>query len=62
MGRTHDFVDRDLPLCQNIYAFTISIFVLMDELERIQIERIHARRHGIAWDMSQDCDCQVKGS
>eukprot|EP00972_Heterocapsa_arctica_P014005 2064357-Heterocapsa_arctica.AAC.1 len=27
----------------------------MDELDRIQIERIHARRYGIPWDVSQDC-------
>eukprot|EP00972_Heterocapsa_arctica_P111177 16368862-Heterocapsa_arctica.AAC.1 len=44
------------PLCQQIYAFTIGIFVLLDEIERIQIERIHAKRNGIPWDISQGCD------
>eukprot|EP00972_Heterocapsa_arctica_P090967 13421169-Heterocapsa_arctica.AAC.1 len=28
----------------------------MDELDRIQIERIHTRRYGIPWDISQDCN------
>eukprot|EP00972_Heterocapsa_arctica_P027109 3987007-Heterocapsa_arctica.AAC.1 len=53
-GRVHKFIDKDLPLCKRIHAFTIGIFVLMDELDRIQIERIHARRYGIPWDISQD--------
>eukprot|EP00972_Heterocapsa_arctica_P088588 13063212-Heterocapsa_arctica.AAC.1 len=55
-GRVHKFINEDVPVCKHIHAFTIGIFVLMDELGRIQIERIHARRYGIPWDISQDCD------
>eukprot|EP00972_Heterocapsa_arctica_P093622 13809515-Heterocapsa_arctica.AAC.2 len=55
-GRVHTFIDKDLPVCEHIYAFTIGIFVLIDQLECIQIERIHARKYGIPWDNSQDCD------
>eukprot|EP00972_Heterocapsa_arctica_P061025 8999394-Heterocapsa_arctica.AAC.1 len=32
------------------------MFVLIYQLDRIQIERIHARKYGIPWDNSQDCD------
>eukprot|EP00972_Heterocapsa_arctica_P010502 1542373-Heterocapsa_arctica.AAC.1 len=59
-GRFHDFIDRYLSLCINIYAFTIGILVLMDELDRIQTEGIHARRYGSPWNLSQDCNTTTR--
>eukprot|EP00972_Heterocapsa_arctica_P023131 3405805-Heterocapsa_arctica.AAC.1 len=61
-GRTIYFIDKDLPLCQNINAFALGMFILMDELDHTNTERIHGRMHGIAWNFSHDCDyvCQGK--
>eukprot|EP00972_Heterocapsa_arctica_P099681 14707573-Heterocapsa_arctica.AAC.1 len=52
--RCLDCVDKELPLSQNIPAFTIGILVLMDELEQINIERGYSRKHGIAWNNAHD--------
>eukprot|EP00972_Heterocapsa_arctica_P005465 807257-Heterocapsa_arctica.AAC.1 len=43
------YIDKELPLSQNIHAFTIGILVLMDDLDQISIERTYCRNHGIEW-------------